>query len=175
MMIRVDRNEQFPITAMILDECSGEIVSSAVVHYTVLDAGGSTTLSGVFSESDNNPGVYIANISLSDAGIYRTYATCSGYNVGTEDILVNPENIYELTKQNRHYNIGVEEVLRTNPIATASQTARNVPMNQTDYIINRVKLDTASDWSGPTVASGIIYAHYRTITDSLPYKMDGPF
>jgi len=174
-MIRVDRNEQFPVTAMILDECSGEIVSSAVVQYVVRDDSDSPTLSGTFSESNEEPGVYIDTISLPDPGIYRIYATCSGYNVGTEEILVNPENIYELTKQNRHYNISVEEVLRTNGIATASQVARNVPLNKTDYIINRIKLDTANDWSGSTIASGIVYAHYKVITDNLPYKMGGPF
>jgi len=100
-MIRVDKNEQFPLTAMILDECSGEIVSSAVVHYRIVDETETTTLSGVFSESTVNPGVYIANVSISGSGSYRAYATCSGYNVGTEDIQVNPENIYELTKMNR--------------------------------------------------------------------------
>jgi len=174
-MIRVDKNEQFPLTAMILDECSGEIVSSAVVHYRIVDETETTTLSGVFSESTVNPGVYIANVSISGSGSYRAYATCSGYNVGTEDIQVNPENIYELTKQNRHYNLEVEEVLRENSVANASQTARNVPMGQTDYIINRIKLDSSSDWSGPTVSSGTVYCHYRSITDSLPYKMGGPF
>ena len=174
-MIRVDKNEQFPLTAMILDECSGEIVSSAVVHYRIVDETETTTLSGVFSESTVNPGVYIANVSISGSGSYRAYATCSGYNVGTEDIQVNPENIYELTKQNRHYNLEVEEVLRENSVANASQTARNVPMGQTDYIINRIKLDSSSDWSGPTVSSGTVYCHYGSITDSLPYKMGGPF
>lgn len=174
-MIRVDRNEQFPITAMILDECSGEIVSSAVVQYTICDDSDTPTLSGVFLESVEEPGVYIDTVSLPDPGVYRIYATCSGYNVGTEDIVVNPENIYELTKQNRHYNLEVEEVLRENTIANASQAARNVPLGQTDYIINRIKLDTSSDWSGPTVASGTVYAHYRNITEDLPYKMGGPF
>jgi len=174
-MIRVDINERFPITAMILDECSGEIVSSAVVHYHICDENDVPTVSGVFEESTCNDGIYKAEVSISGAGIYRAYATCAGYNVGTEDIIVNPENIYDLTKQNRHYNISVEEVLRENAAASASQTARKVPMGQTDYIINRVKLDTANDWSGQTIASGTIFAHYRSTTEDLPYMMGGPF
>jgi len=175
MMIRVDIDEIFPLTAMILDECSGEIVSSAVVHYSVVDEVENTTLSGVFSESMVEPGVYTTSVSISGAGSYRAYATCSGYNVGTEDIQVNPENIYSLVKQNRHYNIEVEEVLRENSTPTASQTTRSVPLGKTDYIINRIKLSSESDWSGSTVVSGTVYAHYRTILNDLPFKMGGPF
>jgi hypothetical protein len=113
-MIRVDINEQFPLTAMILDECSGEIVSSAVVHYHICDENDVTTVSGVFEESTCEAGVYKTTVSISGAGIYRAYATCSGYNVGTEDIVVNPENIYDLTKQNRHYNRSSKSTLSYN-------------------------------------------------------------
>ena len=172
-MIRVDIDEEFPLTAMILDECSGLIVSSAVVQYVICDSTDTPTLSGVFEESTVEPGVYKTILSLSSPGSYRAYATCSGYNVGTEDIVVNAENIYELTKQNRHYNLFVEDVKRTNAVATASQTTRNVPMNKTDYIINKIKMDASADWLGATTVSGIIYAWYRNITDDLPYRM-GP-
>jgi len=77
-------------------------------------------------------------------------------------------------KQNRHYNVSVEEVLRTNATANASQIARNVGLNKTDYIITILKGDTDSDWSG-TTTSGVVYAHYRSITDDLPFRMGGAY
>ena len=64
--------------------------------------------------------------------------------------------------------------MRTNVTANASQIARNVGLNKTDYIITKLKADTDSDWSG-TTTSGIVYAHYRSITDGLPYKMGGAY
>jgi hypothetical protein len=89
--------------------------------------------------------------------------------------MVNEDNIYDLTKRNMHYNISIENVIRSTVDGneTASQLARNVPYGLTDYIVTLIKDNDASDWSAPT-ASGIVYAWYNTINDVMPYKMGGP-
>ena len=173
-MIRADKNEYFPISVVLLDDYTGELVSGQTVYYDIRDADTDDPLSppidGTVPESVVEAGIYTIVEKIPTAGEYIIYTTCSGFVSNTEEIIINEENIYELTKQIRHYNISVEDVQRTNVISTASQTARNVPLNQTDYIITKIKLDTDPDWSG-TVASGIVYAHYRTDTDLVPYKM----
>jgi hypothetical protein len=173
IMIRVDVGEEFPLTAMLLDDATGLAVSGATVLYNVCDDNDVTTTSGIFDESPIEEGVYKTTLSLSTPGIYTAYATCSGFNAGTEDIVVNEENIYDLVKSNRHYNISVEEVLRENVVPNASQNTRRVPLNATDYITTIIKSDIASDWSSASV-SGTVYAWYRSSSDSLPYKMGGP-
>ena len=174
-MIRVDVDETFPITAQVLDT-DNSLLYDQQVYYEITDSGDnflSPRVSGIMTESTTSSGIYMADITIDTSGYYRVYATCSGVNVGSEDIVVNEENIYDLVKQNRHYNIGVEEVLRSNSIATVSQTTRKVAVGNTDYIINRIKLDSESDWSSSTVASGNVYAWYKNETDSVPYKMGG--
>lgn len=176
-MIRVDQYEEFPLAAMILDECTGEMTPSSVVYYNVLDEDDiplSPPVSGVFDESTTNPGVYKKELAINQPGIYYAYATCSGFNVGVEEIIVNSENIYELVKQNRNYNISVEDVLRENSTPTASQTIRKVPLNNTDYIMTNIKWDDNTTWSGTTV-SGITWAWYRTTADEIPYKMGSEY
>jgi hypothetical protein len=176
-MIRVDINEQFPITVALIDESTGGMASGETVSYDVRSIPGEVALSppvsGTLTESSVEEGVYKTNLSFSEAGKYLFYATCSGFTTNTEEIIVNEENIYELTKQNRHYNISVEDVIRENAIATASQTIRKVAVGNTDYIVNRIKVDSDSDWSGATT-SGTIYAWYKDLSDSVPYKMGGP-
>ncbi len=81
--------------------------------------------------------------------------------------------MYHLVKDTHHYNISVEDVVRENDTPTTSQVVRNVPLQGTDYVITRIKGNADTDWQG-TVTSGIVYAHYRQITDSVPYMMGGP-
>jgi hypothetical protein len=174
-MIRVDRGESFPITVALWDEYTGENAAGQTVYYDVRDMSDASltpALSGTLTESTVTSGIYKTTLTVDTAGRYICYATCSGFFDSSEEILVNPENIYTLVKQNRHYNISVEEMVRTNATPTVSQTARNVPLQKTDYIITKIKLDTDSDW-GSTTISGIVYAHYRTIDDQVPYKMGG--
>jgi len=176
-MIKVNQNELFPLSATVLDECNGQAQSGLTVYYDVRDDSDSVlspAVSGVMPESAVEQGVYKTTLSLPDSGIYFAYVSSSGINSGTEEIIVNEENIYDLAKNDRHYNISVEDVLRTNPGPTASQTARNVPLNKTDYVREWIRDDGDADWSSP-VASGIVYAHYTAITDEVPYKMGGPF
>jgi hypothetical protein len=176
-MIRVDRGESFPITVALWDEDTGLNASGRTVYYDIRDTSDnplSPPLNGVLSESTTESGIYRDSLTINTAGKYICYATSIGFYSSTEEIIVNPESIYDLVKENRHYNISVEEVLRTNPTANASQIARNVGLQKTDYIITKLKGDTDSDWSG-TVTSGTVYAHYRGITDDLPYKMGGAY
>lgn len=175
-MIRANISEQFSITATLIDENNIQ-VSGEVVKYDIRDnndAALSPPKYGVMTESTVSSGIYKTIISIDSPGLYTCYVTCSGYPTYAEDIIINPENIYEIAKSNLHYNLSVEDVLRTEDPPTPSQAARNVPLGKTDYVINKIKSDDASDWSS-TVASGIVYAHYRSTSDAAPYKMGGPF
>jgi hypothetical protein len=174
-MIRVDKGETFPITVALWDEETGENASGQTVYYDVRDMSDDPlafAINGTMAESTVTSGIYRTTATINTAGRYICYATCSGFFDSSEEILVNPENIYTLVKQNRHYNISVEEVERTNVSPTDFQKTRHVPLDQTDYIITRIKWDTDNDWSSTTV-SGIVYAWYRTETDLVPYKMAG--
>lgn len=175
-MIRVDKGESFPITVALWDEYTGENASGQTVYYDVRDMSDAVLappINGIMSESTVTSGIYKTTATISTAGRYICYATCSGFFDSSEEILVNPENIYELTKQNRHYNISVEDVVRTNASPTSSQAVRYVPLNKTDYIITEIKGDGDGDWSTTTV-SGLIYAWYESTDHNVPFKMGGP-
>jgi hypothetical protein len=178
-MIRVDKNEQFIITVALLDENTNQNVSGQTVYYDIrdtLDVPLSPPASGVLNESSIEPGIYRTTESVSEAGTYIIYATCSGFNTNIEELIVNEENIYDVAKQTQNYNISVEDVVRTTAsgFETTSQLARNVPYGYTDYLLTWIKADDDVDWSNP-VASGIVYAHYKNTSATLPYKMGGPF
>jgi len=175
-MIRVNTGEYFPILVSLVDEASGTNASGEVVYYDIRhddDSILTPPVSGTLTESTTEPGIYRTTISLPDPGEYIIYASCedSDYLSNIEGVIVNPENIYTLVKQTRQYNLSVEDILRTNVSGTASQILRNVDVGQTDYLINRMKRDNEFDWNGATVASGSVYAWYRTLEDDIPYKM----
>ncbi len=175
-MIRVNENETFSVTAALVDEVTFAAATNKTVYYDVRQPPGdvalSPPLSGILPESVIEPGLYTILTSISGAGTYVVYTTCSGFLSAAENIIVNEENIYELTKQNRAYNIFVEDVIRENPVSTASQTIRKVALGNTDYIINKIKSDLDVDWSTTTV-SGAIYAWYKNETDDVPFRMAG--
>lgn len=177
-MIRVNINETFPITVALVDETAGVMASGRSIHYDFRlhpnDQPLSPPIAGYLVESVAEDGVYSKSFSLTDPGHYIVYTSCSGFSSGAEDVIVEEDNLVQLVKQNRHYNISVEDVIRENAVATASQTTRNVSVGNTDYIINKIKLDADLDWSTPTTVSGSIYAWYRTLEDDIPYKMGGP-
>ena len=136
------------------------------------DAPLSPPITGTLSESTTSSGIYKTEIQINTSGNYICYINSTGYLTNSEEILVNPENIYILTKRGYHYNLSVEDVVRTNVTPTLSQTTRNVPLGKTDYVISMLRKDGDTDWSNPT-ASGTVYAHYRATTDNAPYKMSG--
>ena len=171
-MIRVHKNEAFPIMASLINEATGNNASGEIVYYDVRyidDSPLAPAISGTLPESSVESGIYKKGISIPSAGTYIWYATCSGYPSGSEEIMVDEQDV---VSANRHYNISVEDVPRTTASGsvTPSQTARKVPLNETDYIITRIKADGAVNWDNP-VASGTVYAHYTSTTDSLPYLM----
>jgi hypothetical protein len=172
-MIRADVGENFPISVALFDECAGELASGLTVYYEIKDANTDASLvppiSGTMVESTTEAGVYKVVESIPVGGEFLFYATCSGFMPNTEDIVVNPESLYDLTKA---LNVSVEDVPRTNATPTASQVVRNVPLGKTDYIVHRLKRTSDPDWT-TTTASGIIYAWYRSTDDDLPYKMAG--
>ena len=137
-MIRTNQEEQFPIAVSLLDESSGSLSSGEIVYYDIRDMSDnplSPPVSGTLTESAVESGIYKATALISSAGNYIVYCTCSGFVTNTEEILVNSENIYDVTKQNRAYNTYVEDVLRTTASGsmTASQIARNVGYGKTDF------------------------------------------
>lgn len=175
-MIRVDISEQFPILVSLIDENTGQLAGGQTVYYDIRkmdDSSLSPPVAGTLTESSVESGIYRTEVSISTAGEYVVYATCSGFITNTEEVIVNPESIYELEKQNRHYNISVEDVIRENAVATPSQTIRKVDVGNTDYVISWIKRDSDTTWSG-TTTSGITYAWYRDVSDKVPYKMGDP-
>lgn len=174
-MINAFKNIPFPIVVALVDEFSGELVQGGSVSYdirTIDDIELSPPISGSLNESTIENGIYKKEISIPITGSFICYATCSGFLTSTETILV-AESALETYKYNLPYNTSVIDVPR-NGVATPSQTARNVPDGKTDYIVTIIKHDSDLDWSSP-VSSGISYAHYRTITDDLPYMMGAEF
>lgn len=175
-MIRVDINEAFPVVVSLIDEETGQLATGQLVYYDIRYVDDSPLIpavSGILYESSVQPGIYKTTVSVPVAGQYIIYATCSGFISNTEELIVNSENIYDLVKQNRHYNISVEDVVRENTNPTASQLVRKVPLGMTDYIITKIKKDYHPDWDS-TITSGVVYAWYRDWDDKAPYKMGGP-
>jgi len=176
-MIRVDKNEQFIITVALYDENTNQNISGQTVYYDIRDESDdplSPPAAGTLDESLVESGIYRTTESVSEAGTYIIYATCSGFNTNIEELIVNEENIYEVSKQTQNYNISVEDVPRTtvSGAGIGTQDLRNVPVGKTDYLLTWIKADTDLDWSNP-VASGTIYAWYHTMDDVVPYKMGG--
>ena len=178
-MIRVNKNESFPITVSLIDESIGEVATGKTVYYDVRqqpnDVELSPPLNGVLVESSIASGIYTTVTYIDTAGSYVVYATCSGFTTNTEEVIVDEDNLANLVKQNRHFNTSVEDVIRTNSVATASQTARKVGVGKTDYVLTRVKPNYAADWDDSATVSGVVYAHYRELDDQVPYLMGGPF
>jgi hypothetical protein len=175
-MITVNVNETFPIVAILYNEITGGAASGETVSYEVRKQPGdvipSPGISGTLTESSVTPGTYTKNISIPTAGTYLVYVTCTGFLSNVEEVVVSSENLYEVLKQNRHYNISVEDVPRSNSIPTASQITRKVPLGRTDYVVTKIKQDNDSDWSGD-IEEGRVYAWYLDETSRAPYKMGG--
>ena len=172
-MYRVDKGDQFPILVQLVNEPTGELATGETVYYDIRHASDDSvlvpTVSGTLIESTVEQGLYKNVESVSESGQYIIYATCNNFITNSEELIVNPESIYDLTKQ---YNVFVEDVTRTNVTPTASQTVRNVPLGETDFIINKIKKSSETDWAFATI-SGTAWAWYRSVTDALPYRM-GP-
>lgn len=178
-MIRVCANEYFPITVALVDENTGQAASGYIVNYDVrkqpLDSSLEPPISGILTESIVEAGIYKTLQSISEEGSYIIYATCSGFLSGTDEVMVVPREDFaeleSLVKQTRHYNISVEDVVRTSDTPTQSQLIRKVPIGKTDYVITRIKRDTDIDWSGSNVVEGRTYAWYARTNSKVPYKV----
>jgi hypothetical protein len=179
VMIRANVGEQFPITVSLTDELNGGMGTGKTVYYDFREQPSDTpltpTMSGTLPESSVEPGVYTKMFSIDTVGDYIVYTASAEFMSGAEDVLITAdehEELADLIRQNRNYNLSVEDVIRENAVANASQTARKVALGNTDYIVNVIKPDSDSDWSGSTV-SGITYAWYKDESDDVPYKMAG--
>jgi hypothetical protein len=169
-MIRVNVNEAFSITVTLIDETTGQVATGKTVYYDIRKQPGdlplSPAVSGTLSESTVSAGIYKAMATIDTAGTYLIYATCSEFLPNIEEVVVVPE-------YNRHYNTSVEDVIRTSATPNASQVARNVGLGRTDYVVTKIKPDHAVDWGDPATVSGIVYAHYNTTDDDIPFLMGG--
>lgn len=174
-MIKTNIGQTFILTSVLEDESTGQVATGETVYYDIRKQPGDTVLSpavtGTLIESSIEPGVYRTNVTLNESGNFVSYITCSGFYPGVENISVDDENITDLVKQNRHYNISVEDVVRTTETPTANQVTRNVPLNRTDYVVTKIKPDGDLDWSGDSVVQNTVYAWYTNNTDTIPYKM----
>jgi hypothetical protein len=129
-----------------------------------------TTLSGIQGDLDN-PDQYKADISgLASAGEYT--ATLSGIQEDLDnpdqykaDVSIFALDIMKLVKQNRQWNMSTENI-----VAASGIVGRNVAIGKTDYIVIKIKEDSALDWSGP-IREEKIYAWYKNMGDSSPYYM----
>ena len=178
-MIETNKNELFPITVSLIDEVLATLATGQTVTYdirTIDDLVLSPPVSGSLNESSVEGGIYKTEVSIPTAGIYVCYATCSGFITSTEEIKVNEENIIDVSKYSLSYNTSVIDVPRTTASGamTASQISRNVPLGRTDFITTLIKRATDLDWSNP-VSSGTSYAHYKSISEELPFMIGGPF
>ena len=176
-MIEVNKNELFPIVVSLLDESRGELMGSRTVTYdirTINDNHLIPPVTGTLSESSVENGIYKTELSLSEAGSYICYATCSGFISSTEEILINEVNPVDVFKYNLPYNISVIDVPRTTISGTTSQINRGVSVGDTDYVVTLIKRDDDLDWSNP-VSSGVSYAHYTSMSSNLPYMMGGEY
>lgn len=176
-MIEANINEYFPISVSLVDEASAQLVTGQVVTYDIRtfdDVILSPPVSGTLVESEIEGGIYKAEISLPEAGVYTCYATCSGFFSGSEDIVISSESYTDIAKYSLPHNISVIDVPRTSTSGTASQTIRNVAIGNTDYIVTIVKRDTDINWNNP-VASGVNYAWYDSMEANLPYMMGAEY
>jgi len=174
-MVRVNINEPFPLTVTLIDEETGIVASNKTVSYDIRKQPGddvlSPELSGNLIESTVEPGIYKIMLFIEEPGVYIAYISCPGFLSNTEEIIVDNESIINIIKQNRHYNISVEDVIRENDTPTSSQSIRKVPKGRTDYVVTRIKRDKDIDWSGDHVVEGRVYAWYRNDRDKAPYRM----
>lgn len=176
-MITADIGDTISLTASLVNEETGLLETGKTVYYDIRDTLGNTLtppLAGTMSESSVSNGIYLTDVIINTSGNYICYITCSGFLTSNETITINDINIYDLVKSTNNHNISVENILRLNVDPSASQLARNVPLGHTDYVITIVRPDGASDWS-EAVTSGTVYAHYKTIDDTAPYKMGGAY
>ena len=174
-MITVKIGQQFPITVSLIDETEEGLSSGQTVYYDIRsfpsDLPLTPTKSGILIESVVEPGIYNGEASIDSSGNYIIYATCSGFLPNVENLTVEDDELSDLIKQNRHYNISVEDVIRETQSPTPSQEIRKVPEGKTDYVVTRIKRDEDLDWSGINVASSTLYAWYRENTDQVPYRV----
>lgn len=176
-MIEANKGSAFPITVSLVDDLRGELVSNQVVTYnvrTINDVVLSPTVTGTLLESTVEEGIYKTELSINGSGSYICYVTCSGFITSTENIVINEENIYEITKENRTYNTSVVDVKRTSVSGTVSQLNRKVDVGNTDYVVTVIKHDGDYGWNAP-VASGVNFAWYESLETALPYMMSGEY
>lgn len=175
-MLQVEVNESFPLTVTMTGDSIDDIVTGLTVNYDVREFPGDVSLVppkiGVLSESAVVSGVYSTILSISSAGNYIIYVTCAGFFSGVEEVLVVDNNAISTSAASFHYNLSVENVLRTSTTPSASQIIRKVPLGKTDYVITKIKRDHDVDWSSP-ISQGSVYAWYKDEHDKVPYKMGG--
>ena len=71
--------------------------------------------------------------------LWRAYFDApTGITDGAEDIMIN-DDLYELVRENRHYNLSVENVLALNA-EIPNPNPRNITDNVTNFVKTKIKL-----------------------------------
>jgi hypothetical protein len=175
-MIKANYDEEFTLTASVIDEGVG-MVSGLTVDYEIWTENEATLVdSGTMWESATVSGIYLFTTYITEAEynnygtLYRVYyKTPSGYTDGADDIMIY-DDLYKLVEQNRHYNLAVENVLAYSADIVPAQNPRNLSDNVTNFVKTKIKAEKDANWDSAAVH--YVYAWYETAGDKIPYKMD---
>ena len=155
-MIKANYDEDFTLTVAVVSE-DGMVSGLTNVTFEIWTEDEANLIdSGTMVESSKIAGIYIYTTHVTKAE-YDTYGTLyrayfdapAGYTDGAEDIMIN-DDLYELVRENRHYNLSVENVLVL-AAEIASPNPRNLSDNVTNFVKTRIKAEGDANWDGADV------------------------
>ena len=173
-MIKANYDEDFTLTVAVVSE-DGMVTGLSNVTFEVWnDDEDYMAHSGTMVESAKLGGIYIYTMHITKAE-YDSYGTLwrayfdapTGITDGAEDIMIN-DDLYELVRENRHYNLSVENVLALNA-EIPNPNPRNITDNVTNFVKTKIKAEGDANWDSADVH--YVYAWYKTTSDKIPYKM----
>lgn len=172
-MIKANYDEDFTLTVAVLSE--DDMATGLTVTYEIWTEDEATMIdSGTMAESSEVPGIYLYTTHVTQSeytthgSLYRAYfKTPSGYSDGGDDIMIN-DDLYKLVRENRHYNLSVENVLTIGSEITATNP-RNLSTGVTNFVKTRIKAESQANWDSAT--PNLVYAWYQTVGDQIPYLM----
>ena len=175
-MIKANYDEDFTLTVAVVSE-DGMVTGLTTVTFEIWDDDEANLIdSGTMVESAKVPGIYIYTTHITKSEydsygtLYRAYfETPAGITDGAEDIMIN-DDLYELVRENRHYNLSVENVLAYTADIVPAKNPRKLSDNVTNFVKTKIKAEGDANWDSATVH--YVYAWYETVGDTIPYKMD---
>jgi len=173
-MIKANYDEDFTLTVAVVSE-DGMVTGLTTVTFEIWDDDENNLIdSGTMVESSKVLGIYIYTTHITKSEydsygtLYRVYfETPAGITDGAEDIMIN-DDLYELVRENRHYNLSVENVLVL-AAEIPNPNPRNITDNTTNFVKTRIKAEGDANWDSADVH--YVYAWYKVLGDKIPYKM----